>query len=81
MDTNKINSIAFKTVAVIICLLWVIGGGGAFVNHQYLKGTFGFIALPVVAYTAYNYPPSLKTWGLVLGLFALVMYLVGAAGN
>jgi hypothetical protein len=81
MDLDKINRIAFKIVAIIICLLWIIGGAGAFVNHQYLKGCFGFIALPVVAYTAYKYPPSLKTWGLVLGLFILVMYLVGATGN
>ena len=80
MDTGKINIIAFRTVCIIICAFLVLGGVGACVNHQYMKGGVGFLVTPIIIFVGLK-PASLKTWAIVIAIFAVAMYFVGAIGN
>ncbi len=80
MDADKINTIAFRTVSIIICAFLVIGGIGACVNHQYIKGGVGFLVTPIIIFVGLK-PASIKTWAIVIAIFAVAMYFVGAVGN
>jgi hypothetical protein len=80
MDIYRLNNIALKTVGIIIAVSLVIGGAGACVNHQYLKGVIGIIAAPIIVYMAFQ-PASIKSWGIVVGVFVVAMFIVGVIGN
>ena len=80
MDTDKINIIALRTVCVIFSAFLVIGGIGACINHQYIKGGVGILVAPILVFIGFK-PPSLTTWGLLVGGFFVTMYLVGLLGN
>jgi hypothetical protein len=80
MDPDKINTIAFRAAAIVICAFLVIGGIGACVNHQYMKGGVGFLVTPIIIFVGLK-PASIKTWAIMIAIFAIAMYFVGAIGN
>jgi hypothetical protein len=80
MNADKLNLLAFRIVGVLICVFLLVGGVGACINHQYMKGVVGFLAMPVIIFIGLK-PASLKTWGLMLLVFVVTMYFVGAIGN
>lgn len=80
MNPDKLNTLAFRVVGVIICVFLLIGGVGACINHQYMKGVVGFLALPIIIFIGLK-PASLKTWGLMVLVFIVTMLFVGTIGN
>jgi hypothetical protein len=80
MTPDKLNTIAFRIVCIIICAFLIIGGVGACINHQYMKGGVGFLVTPIIIFIGLK-PASIKTWGLMIAVFAVTMYFVGAIGN
>jgi hypothetical protein len=80
MNPDKLNLLAFRIVGIIICVFLLIGGVGACINHQYMKGAVGFLALPVIIFIGLK-PASLKTWGLMVLVFVVTMLFVGTIGN
>ena len=80
MNTDKLNLLGFRIVGVLICVFLLIGGVGACINHQYMKGIVGFLALPIIIFIGLK-PASLKTWGLMLLVFVVTMLFVGTIGN
>jgi len=80
MNADKLNLFAFRIVSVLICVFLLIGGVGACINHQYMKGVVGFLALPLIIFIGLK-PASLKTWGLMALVFVVTMFFVGAIGN
>jgi hypothetical protein len=80
MNPDKINTITFKIAFILICVFLVVGGIGACINHQYLKGGVGFIVTPIIIFIGLK-PASLKMWGILICVFAVTMYFVGVIGN
>ncbi len=80
MNTDKLNLFAFRIAGILICVFLLIGGVGACINHQYLKGVVGFLALPILIFIGLK-PASLKTWGLMVLVFIVTMLFVGTIGN
>ena len=80
MAPDKLNTLAFRIVCVLICVFLIIGSAGACINHQYMKGAVGLIVTPIIIFIGYK-PASLKTWGLMVAIFFVTMYFVGAIGN
>jgi hypothetical protein len=76
MEADKINTLAIRVVGIILSAVLVIGGAGACVLHLYGKGIIGIIAAPIIVFIAFQ-PASIKTWGLMVVIFSLVMIIVG----
>jgi len=76
MDAEKFNTIAIRVVGIILAAVLIIGGAGVCVSHAYWKGIIGIIAGPIIVFIAFQ-PASIKTWGLVVVIFSLVMIIVG----
>jgi len=45
-----------------------------------MKGGVGFLVTPIIIFIGLK-PASIKTWGLMIAVFAVTMYFVGAIGN
>ena len=76
MEADKFNTIAIRVVGIILAAFLVIGGAGACVLHLYWKGIVGIIVAPIIVFIAFR-PASIKTWGLMVVIFSLVMIIVG----
>jgi hypothetical protein len=80
MDFEKFNTIAYRIVCILICLFLIIGGIGACINHQYIKGVVGFVVTPIVIFIGTR-QASLTNWVILVTIFLVTMYFVGAIGN
>ena len=76
MNWTRINSIAFKIVAGIVCLYLVLGGIAMCLHTLYLKGLIGIVAGAIVG-ILFMRRPSLINWLQVLALLFIAMFIVG----
>jgi hypothetical protein len=76
MNWTRLNSVAFKIVAGIVCLFLVLGGFAMCIHTLYLKGLIGIVAGAIVG-VLFTRKPSLFNWIQVLTLLFVSMFIVG----
>ena len=80
MNLNQINTQAFRTICTLVCAFLLLGSYGMVTKHLYYKGIIGFITAPIIVWIAFM-PASYKSWALLIFVFLLAMYIIGATGN
>jgi hypothetical protein len=76
MNWIRINVIAFKIVAAMVCSFLVLGGMAMCSHTLYLKGLIGIVAGAIVG-ILFMRKPSLFNWCQVLTLLFVAMFIVG----
>jgi chromate transport protein ChrA len=80
MNLAKLNTIAYRLVAVVICLFLAIGSWGIYENHFYNRAYVGMVAAVIIAVCAFQ-APSVKWWVIMVSVLVFAMFLVGVIGS
>ncbi len=80
MNLSKINTIAYRFVAVIICLFLAVGSWGIYENRLYNRAYVGMVAAVIIVVCAFQ-TPSIKWWMILLGVLGFAMFLVGVINS
>ena len=80
MNLSKLNTIAYRFVAVVICLFLAVGSWAIYENHFYNRAYVGMVAAVIIAVCAFQ-TPSVKWWIIIIGVLVFAMFLVGVISS
>lgn len=76
MNLSAVNTIAFKTVSIMISIMLIVLTVVIAMHHLYVKAGIALVSAAITGMLSGN-KPAFISWLLMLGTFLLSVYIVG----